>query len=503
MSLYGREVLALDAAMDLSFQSEIFPTEQIDLAGTTETVVRGSRALFPLLPQALRGVEEIGVLGWGTQGAAQAMNLRDSLAGTGIRVSVGLRAGSSSAPAARAAGFSESDGTLGDFLEVAARSDLALLLIADAAQAELYPKVFDALQPGSTLGLSHGFLVGHLRLMGDEFPEDINVVGVCPKGMGLSVRRLYQQGAAVNGAGINSSFAVEQDVDGWAGDIALGWAIGIGSPFVFRTTLHSEYRSDIFGERGVLLGGVHGLVEALYRRAREQGTDPADAFRRSAQAITGPIARLISRRGLRGLYEALPPGERAVFSSAYNSTYGPVSAVLAEIYDEVDSGRELASVVAAGARLDRHPMGTVEGTRMWRVGSRVRSSGDGSDTPLDPTAAGCFAALMMAQVDLLREHGHPWSEVANESVIEEVDSLLPFMHARGVAHMVDNCSTTARLGARRWGPVFEAVIMREAFPRHDGGGAPADPMDRFAGHPLHGVLDAIGQYRPSIDIAVD
>ena len=82
----------------------------------------------------------------------------------------------------------------------------------------------------------------------------MNVIAVCPKGMGPSVRRLYEQGREVNGAGINSSFAVHQDINGKATDYALAWAIGLGSPFTFQTTLESEYRSDIFGERGILLG---------------------------------------------------------------------------------------------------------------------------------------------------------------------------------------------------------------------------------------------------------
>ena len=490
--------------VDATFQSDIFPVDEIELDGTVESVLVGGRHLLPLLPQAFTGVDEIAVIGWGSQGPAQAQNLRDSLAGTGIRVSVGLRAGSPSLGAAHAAGFTEADDTLGEMFELIARADMVLLLISDAAQAALYPKVFDALQSGATLGLSHGFLVGHLAAVGDDFPPDVNVVGVCPKGMGPSVRRLYQQGAAGDGAGINTSFAVEQDVDGWATDLALAWAVGIGAPYTFLTTLGSEYRSDVFGERGVLLGAVHGLVESLYRRARDRGFDEEAAFERACETITGPIARTISAKGLRGIYDALDPDGQEEFARAYGATYGPVLGVLAEIYDEVDSGRELAGVVAAGGRLDRYPMGSVEGTRMWEVGATVRATRADRRTDIDGFAAGSFAAVMTAQVDLLREKGHPWSEVANESVIEAVDSLIPYMHARGVAHMVDNCSTTARLGARRWGPVFEATLARIAHPAADRGGpADRDALERFLAHPVHGVLSTLGQFRPPVDIAVD
>jgi ketol-acid reductoisomerase len=84
--------------------------------------------------------------------------------------------------------------------------------------------------------------------------------------MGPSVRRLYEQGKTVNGSGINASFAVQQDIDGRATDIALGWSVALGSPFSFLTTLTDEYKSDIYGERGILLGAVHAIVETLVRR---------------------------------------------------------------------------------------------------------------------------------------------------------------------------------------------------------------------------------------------
>jgi len=248
---------------DLSFESKVFQKETLDLNGQQEAVVRGGRDLFPLLPKAFEGVKQIGVIGWGSQGPAQAQNLRDSLEGTNIRVKVGLRDGSHSLVAARKAGFTEEDATLGEMFEVIRESDLVVLLISDAAQSELYANIFEAMKSGATLGLSHGYLLGHLENEGKRFPDDINVIMVAPKGMGPSVRRLYVQGKEVNGAGINASFAVHQDVNGKATDYALGWSVAVGSPYTFQTTLESEYKSDIFGERGILLGAVHGVVEGL------------------------------------------------------------------------------------------------------------------------------------------------------------------------------------------------------------------------------------------------
>ena len=243
----------------MKIESNIFEVKEYNLGGTNETIVAGGRHLFDKLPQAFEGIKNIGVIGWGNQGPAQAQNLRDSLEGTDIKVSIGLRAGSASEAAAQAAGFTKENGTLGDMFDVLAQSDLAIVLISDAALAKNYEKVLAAVKPGATLGLSHGFLIGHLESIGYTIRKDISVIAMCPKGMGASVRRLYEQGKTVNGAGINSSIAVYQDVNGKATEQALGWAIACGAPFVFPTTMEMEYKSDIFGERGMILGAVHAL----------------------------------------------------------------------------------------------------------------------------------------------------------------------------------------------------------------------------------------------------
>jgi ketol-acid reductoisomerase len=107
------------------------------------------------------------------------------------------------------------------------------------------------MKPNNAPSLSHGFFYLH----------------ICSHvGTGPSVRQLYVQGQEINDAGISSSFVVHQDVDGRETNIALGWAVVLGSPFTFTMNLEDEYMSDIFGERGIFLGYVHGIVEALFRR---------------------------------------------------------------------------------------------------------------------------------------------------------------------------------------------------------------------------------------------
>ncbi|GAA2575141.1 hypothetical protein GCM10010435_58710 [Winogradskya consettensis] len=494
----------MDEISVAEFRTDVFDKEYITLNGTREGIVVGGRHLLDRLPRAFEGVDQIGVIGWGPQASAQSQNLRDSLAGSDVRVVVGLRAGSASAGAARAAGFTEQDGTLGEMFEVIAGSDMVLLLISDAAQAALHEQIFAALRTGATLGLSHGFLLGYLDQQGARFPEGIDVIAVCPKGMGASVRALYLQGAETNGAGINASFAVEQDVTGRATDRALGWSVGLGAPYTFRTTLRSEYLSDLTGERAILLGGVHGIVESLYRRFREQGMGETDAYRHSVDCVTGPISRTVSRDGLIGLYQRLDDAGREIFARAYAAAY-PVGLELThEIYDEVRSGNEIRSVILAGERLARFPMGRIDRASMWRAGEVARRDRDDEQLPLDPFTAGVFCGVMMGQIDTFIEYGHPYSEIANESVIEATDSLNPYMHARGVAFMVDNCSTTARLGSRKWAPRFDYLLTQTAYPSADDTNTQWDTtlVKAFEQHPIHEVLRECARLRPSVDIFV-
>ncbi|MDB4977595.1 MAG: hypothetical protein JWN48_5936 [Myxococcaceae bacterium] len=485
------------------FQSNVFQKDALKLPnGETESVVRGGRDLFPLLPKAFEGIKQIGVIGWGSQGPAQAQNLRDSLEGTSIKVVVGLQKGSNSVKAAREAGFTEESGTLGEMYEVIKASDLVLALISDAAMSTEYSKIFEAIKPGATLGLSHGYLLGHLKNEGKTFPKNINVVMVAPKGMGPSVRRLYVQGKTVNGAGINASFAVQQDVNGKAVDYALGWSVALGSPYTFQTTLESEYKSDIFGERCILLGAVHGLIEGLFRRYVNQGASQEDAFRRSAESITGPINKLISHKGIKAVYDSLDAKAKAEFEQAYEAVYPAAREIVAECYAEVASGNEIRSVNLAGERLKRYPMGKIDQTVTWKVGEKVRAERVESQIPVDPFTAGAYVATMMAQIDVLDEAGHPLSEIVNESVIEATDSLNPYMHARGIAYMVDNCSVTARLGSRKWAPRFDYAMVQESFPALDAAESETKASSSFVGHPIHDVLDTVGQMRPSVDIFV-
>jgi len=487
------------------FETSIFEKEAVNMAGEEEFIVRGGRDKFDKLGEALKGIKTVGVIGWGSQGPAQAQNFRDSIAAAGldINVKIGLRPGSASVEEAIACGFTNETNTLGEVYEVIAESDLVMLLISDGAQATNYPRILAAMKPGATLGLSHGFLLGIMKNDGAEFRKDINVVLVAPKGMGPSVRRLYEQGKEVNGAGINASFAVHQDCDGRATDIALGWSIALGSPFSFATSLEMEYRSDIFGERGILLGGVHGIVESLYNRYTGQGMSQEDAFKNTVECITGPITKLISSTGIDSVYKSLSDEDKKTFMVAYSASYMPAKDILMECYEDVQSGAELRSVTDAVSRFDKYPMKKIDGTEMWQVGQKVRAARKEDEIPMNPFTAGVYVAMMIAQIDVLREKGHSYSEVCNESIIEAVDSLNPYMHARGVAFMVDNCSHTARLGSRKWAPRFHYNLMQRAYTAVDNG-EPVDPEmeGAFLNNSVHKAMAVCASLRPSVDISV-
>lgn len=107
------------------------------------------------------------------------------------------------------------------------------------------------------------------------------------------------------------------------------------------------------------------------------------------------------------------------------------------------------------------------------------------------------------QIEVLRKKGHSYSEIINESVIEAVDSLNPFMHARGLSFMVDNCSTTARLGSRKWAPRFDYILTQQAYVAVDKGSAiNQDLLSNFLSDPVHGAIEVCAQLRPSVDISV-
>jgi len=214
-------------------------------------------------PAALAN-KTIAILGYGSQGHAQAQNLRDS----GYRVIVGLDPDRRSAQQARADGM-----TVLSPAEAARRADWIQILTPDETQAELYEAAIKpALHAGKILGVSHGFSV-HFKTITP--PPDVDVVMIAPKSPGHLLRRIYAEGR-----GVPSLIAIHQDASGRAHEFALCYAHGIGSTRagVLQTTFKEETESDLFGEQAVLCGGLTSLIKKGFETLVEAGYQPEVAY---------------------------------------------------------------------------------------------------------------------------------------------------------------------------------------------------------------------------------
>jgi ketol-acid reductoisomerase len=206
----------------------------------------------------------IGVIGYGSQGHAQALNLKDS----GLNVTIGLRADSSSVKKAKEAGFKVAEPA-----EIAKNADVIQLLVPDEMMADLYAaEIAPHLKAGKVLMFSHGLNI-HFNLITP--PKDVDVIMIAPKAPGYMVRRTFTEGG-----GVPALIAVQQNASGKAKEIGLAYAMGIGSARagVLETTFKEETETDLFGEQNVLCGGTTALVRAGFETLVEAGYQPEVAY---------------------------------------------------------------------------------------------------------------------------------------------------------------------------------------------------------------------------------
>ena len=208
--------------------------------------------------------KKIAIVGYGSQGHAHALNLRDS----GCDVVVALYEGSKSWKKAEAAGL-----TVMTTAEAAKVADMIMILINDEVQADVYKKdIAPNLEAGNALMFAHGFNIHFKQIVP---PKDVDVLMIAPKGPGHTVRSTY-----VNGKGVPCLLAVEQNATGKAYDIGLAYAAGIGGARggVMETTFQDETETDLFGEQAVLCGGVTALMKAGFDTLVEAGYQPENAY---------------------------------------------------------------------------------------------------------------------------------------------------------------------------------------------------------------------------------
>ncbi len=270
--------------------------------------------------------KKVAVIGYGSQGHAHAQNLKDSGVAS---VTIGLRAGSSSAAKAQEAGFAVKTPA-----EAAAEADVVMMLTPDEHQADIYrDDIADNLKEGATLMFAHGLNI-HFGLIKPR--ADLDVIMVAPKGPGHTVRSEYQRGG-----GVPCLIAVAQDASGTAKDLALSYASGVGGgrSGIIETTFKDECETDLFGEQAVLCGGVSELIKAGYETLVEGGYPPEMAYFECLHEMK-LIVDLLYEGGLANMrYSISNTAEYGDYVSGPRVINSETKAEMKRILEDIQSGK--------------------------------------------------------------------------------------------------------------------------------------------------------------------
>ncbi len=340
---------------------------KINFGGVEETVI--TREEFPI-NKALEVLkdETIAVIGYGVQGPAQALNMKDN----GFKVIVGQAPEfKSDWDRAVTDGWVPGE-TLFPIEEAAEKGTVIQYLVSDAAQRAIWPKLKPHLKEGNALYFSHGFSITYKEQTGVIPPDNIDVILVAPKGSGTSVRRNF-----LAGAGINSSFAVHQDFTGKAEEKTIAIGIAIGSGYLFPTTFENEVYSDLTGERGVLMGALAGIMDAQYEILRANGHSPSEAFNETVEELTQSLIRLVDENGMDWMYaNCSATAQRGALDwrPKFKKATLPV---FKKLYKRVKSGAETKRVLeSTGASnykdLLEAELKQMRESEMWQAGAAVR-----------------------------------------------------------------------------------------------------------------------------------
>lgn len=339
----------------------------LNFGGVNENVV--TREEFPLKKaQEVLKDEIIAIIGYGVQGPAQALNLKDN----GINVIIG-----------QAVEFKEDwdravkDGfipgkTLFSIEEAAEKATVIQYLVSDAAQRAVWPKLKPCLKEGDALYFSHGFSITYKEQTNVIPPDNIDVILVAPKGSGTSVRRNF-----LAGTGINSSYAVFQDYTGRAEERTLALGIGIGSGYLFPTTFQNEVYSDLTGERGVLMGALAGIMDAQYQVLRENGHSPSEAFNETVEELTQSLIRLVDENGMDWMYSNCSATAQRGALDWKPKFRDATLPVFKELYERVKTGEETKVVLEKTSGPNYKAQLTAElneihESELWSTGATVR-----------------------------------------------------------------------------------------------------------------------------------
>ncbi|MBG0742574.1 ketol-acid reductoisomerase [Cylindrospermopsis raciborskii LB2897] len=267
----------------------------------------------------------VAIIGYGSQGHAHALNLKDS----GVNVIVGLYPGSKSIAKAEAAGL-----TVKNVADAAKAADLIMILLPDEVQKTIYTnEILPNLEAGNILAFAHGFNIHFGQIVP---PGDVDVIMVAPKGPGHLVRRTYEQGQ-----GVPALFAVYQDATGKARDRAMAYAKGIGGTRagVLETTFREETETDLFGEQAVLCGGLSALIKAGFETLIEAGYQPELAYFECLHEVK-LIVDLVVEGGLATMRDSISnTAEYGDYTRGPRVVTAQTKAEMKKILSEIQSGQ--------------------------------------------------------------------------------------------------------------------------------------------------------------------
>ena len=340
---------------------------KIDFGGVVEDVV--TRDEFPLekAREVLKN-EVVAVVGYGVQGPAQAMNMRDN----GIKVIVGQRKGTANWDKAIADGWVPGE-TLFEVEEAVEKGTVIQYLLSDAGQRSQWPAIVEHLNEGDMLYFSHGFSVTFKDDTGVIPPPHVDVALVAPKGSGRSVRVNF-----LEGSGINASYAVHQDATGKAKDRTIALGIAIGAGYLFPTTFEKEVLSDLTGERGILMGALAGVMEAQYNELRKHGHSPSEAFNETVEELTQSLIRLVGLNGMDWMYANCSTTAQRGALDWKDKFRDATAPVFKDLYESVATGNEARITLEANSQPDYRAkleveLAAIRDSEMWRAGAAVRS----------------------------------------------------------------------------------------------------------------------------------
>jgi len=341
---------------------------KMDFGGTMEDVITREEFSLQRAREVLKD-EVIAVLGYGVQGPAQSLNMRDN----GFQVIIGQRPEEKDYwEKAQRDGWVVGE-TLYTLDQAAEKATIIQYLISDAGQMKYWPTLKEKLHPGDALYFSHGFSIVYKDQTGVKPPKDIDVILVAPKGSGASVRRNF-----LDGSGINSSYAIFQDATGKALDRTLALGIAVGSGYLFHTTFENEVYSDLTGERGVLMGALEGLLEAQYNCLRKNGHSPSESFNETVEELTQSLIKLVAENGMDWMYANCSTTAQRGALDWRHEFREAVLPVFDKLYQSVKKGVETQIVLQANSAPDYREKLSAElkelrDSEMWKVGATVRS----------------------------------------------------------------------------------------------------------------------------------